>query len=73
MQKIFGKENVVVCAGHMDEVTFHLHFTVVPILLGQAVEREDTKKQFEKRNGKEKRRYKKQEVTARLCARDVFT
>ncbi|MCQ2374452.1 MAG: hypothetical protein MJ069_00930, partial [Salinivirgaceae bacterium] len=33
----------------------------------------DTKKQFEKRNGKEKRRYKKQEVTARLCAKEVFT
>ena len=73
MQKTFGKENVVACAGHMDEVTFHLHFTVVPIIMGQAAEREDTKKQFEKRNGKEKRRYKKQEVTARLCARDVFT
>lgn len=64
---------VVACTGHMDEVTFHLHFTVVPIILGQAAEWEDTKKQFEKRNGKEKRRYRKQEVTARLCARDVFT
>ncbi len=73
MQKTFGKENVVGCAGHMDEVTFHLHFTVVPILMGQAAERDDTKKQYEMRNGKEKRRYKKQEVTARLCARDVFT
>ena len=73
MQKTFGKDNVVGCAGHMDEVTFHLHFTVVPILAGQAAERPDTKKQFEKRNGKEKRRYKKQEVTARLCAKDVFT
>ena len=73
MQKTFGRENVVACAGHMDEVTFHLHFTVVPILTGQAAERPDTKKQFEKRNGKEKRRYRKQEVTARLCARDVFT
>jgi len=73
MQKTFGKENVVGCAGHMDVVTFHLHFTVVPILMGQAAERDDTKKQYEKRNGKEKRRYKKQEVTARLCARDVFT
>lgn len=73
MQKTFGKENVVGCAGHMDEVTFHLHFTVVPILMRQAAERPDTKKQFEKRNGKEKRRYKKQEVTARLCAKDDFT
>ena len=73
MQKTFGKENVVACVGHMDEVTFHLHFTVVPIIMGQAAEREDTKKQFEKRNGKEKRRYKKHELTARLCARDVFT
>ena len=73
MQTTFGKETVVGCAGHMEEVTFHLHFTVVPVLMGQAAERPDTKKQFEKRNGKEKRRYKKQEVTARLCAKDVFT
>lgn len=73
MQKTFGKENVVGCAGHMDEVTFHLHFTVVPIIMGQASERPDTRRQFEKRNGKEKRRYRKQDVSARLCARDVFT
>ncbi len=73
MKKTFGEENVVGCAAHMDEVSFHLHFTVVPIVMGQAAERPDTKKQFEKRDGKEKRRYRKQEVTARLCAKDVFT
>ena len=50
MQKTFDKENVVACAGHMDEVTFHLHFTVVPIIMGQAAEREDSKKQFTDRN-----------------------
>lgn len=54
-------------------LSFHLHFTIVPIIIGQAAEQEDTKMQFEKRNGKEKRRYRNQEVTARLCARDVFT
>lgn len=73
MQKTFGEENVVGCAAHMDEVSYHLHFTVVPIVMGQAAERPDTRKQYEKRNGKDKRRYRKQEVTARLCARDVFT
>ena len=73
MKKTFGEENVVGCAAHMDEVSFHLHFTVVPIVMGQAAERPDTRKQYEERNGKEKRRYRKQEVTARLCARDVFT
>lgn len=73
MQKTFGKENVVGCAAHMDEVAYHLHFTVVPIVMGPAPEREDTKKQYEKREGKEKRKYKKQEVVARLCAKEVFT
>ena len=73
MKKTFGEENVVGCAAHMDEVSYHLHFTVVPIVMGQAAERPDTRKQYEKRNGKDKRRYRKQEVTARLCARDVFT
>ena len=73
MEKTFGKENVVGCAGHMDEVSYHLHFTVVPIIMGPSAERPDTMKQYEKRNGKEKRRYKKQEVVARLCAKDVFT
>ncbi|MDO4823971.1 MAG: MobV family relaxase [Bacteroidales bacterium] len=73
MKKTFGEENVVGCAAHMDEVSFHIHFTVVPIVMGQAAEHPDTRKQYEERNGKEKRRYRKQEVTARLCARDVFT
>lgn len=34
MQNTFGKKNVVGCVGHMDEVIFHLHFTVVPNYYG---------------------------------------
>ena len=73
MQKTFGRENVVGCAAHMDELSYHLHITVVPIVMGQAAARPDTKKQYEERQGKKKRRYKKQEVVTRLCAKDVFT
>ena len=68
-----GKENVVSACAHFDETTAHLHVTVVPIVSGAAAERPDTKRQHEARNGKAKRRYKKQEVTARLCAKEVFT
>lgn len=69
----FGDKNVVSAVSHYDETTFHLHVTVVPIVMGQASERPDTRKQHEARNGKAKRNYKKQEVNARLCAKEVFT
>lgn len=70
----FGKENVVAAALHMDEKTPHLHVTVVPIVQGAAKERKPKPKLDE--DGKpieiKKRRYKKQTVTARLCAADVM-
>ena len=69
----FGDKNVVSAVSHFDETTFHLHVSVVPIVMGQAAERSDTKKQHEARNGKAKRNYKKQKVKARLCAKEVFT
>lgn len=69
----FGDRNVVSAVAHYDETTFHLHVSVVPIVMGQAAERPDTKKQHEARKGKAKRSYKKQEVDARLCAKEVFT
>lgn len=73
MKEEFGAENVISACAHFDETTAHLHISVVPIINGPAPERADTKKQHEARKGKEKRRYKKQEVTARLSAKDVFT
>lgn len=72
-KKKFGAKNVVSACAHFDETTAHLHITVVPIVEGPAPERADTRKQAEARNGKAKRRYKKQEVTARLCAKEIFT
>ena len=68
-----GAKNVVGACAHFDENTAHLHVSVVPIVEGPTLERADTKKQVEARNGKAKRRYKKQEVTNRLCAKEVFT
>ena len=47
----FGDKNVVSAVSHYDETTFHLHVTVVPIVMGQASERPDTRKQHEARNG----------------------
>lgn len=74
--KKFGKENVVAATLHMDETTPHLHVTVVPIVQGQAKERRQKPKMDAEGNPievKKKRRYKKQTVTARLCAADVMT
>ena len=70
----FGKENVVAAALHMDEKTPHLHVTVVPIVQGQAKERSPRPKLDDEGNPIEakKRRYRKQSVTARLCAADVM-
>lgn len=73
MKQEFGEDNVVSACAHFDETTAHLHITIVPIVEGAAPERADTKKQVEARGGKAKRRYKKQEVTARLSAKDIFT
>lgn len=72
-KKAFGDANVVSAVLHMDETTPHLHISVVPIVEGQAAERSETKKQQEARNGKAKRKYSKQQVSARLCAKEVFT
>jgi len=72
-RKEMGFKNVVSAVAHFDETTPHLHISVVPIVEGQAKERPDTKKQHEARNGKDKRSYNKQKVTARLCAKEVFT
>lgn len=70
---IFGRENVVAAMLHMDEHTPHLHIAVVPIVQGAAKPRPATRKESEARDGRPKRRYKRQETAARLCARDVMT
>lgn len=70
---IFGRENVVAAMLHMDEHTPHLHIAVVPIVQGAAKPRPATRKESEARDGRPKRRYKRQETSARLCARDVMT
>ncbi len=70
---IFGRENVVAAMLHMDEHTPHLHITVVPIVQGSAKPRPATRKESEDRDGRPKRRYRRQETAARLCAKDVMT
>lgn len=75
LQKEFGEKNVVAAALHMDEKTPHLHVTVVPVVEGQAKERKKRPKLDE--NGKPidepHRKIRKQQVTARLCAKDIMT
>lgn len=73
VQGKFGKENVVSASLHMDEKTPHLHITVVPIVMGAAKDRKESKKDVEKRGGKEKRNYNRQEAKARLCCKDMLT
>lgn len=63
----FGDKNVVSAVLHMDETTPHLHVTVVPI----TYEKPKPRKEKPKSDDVKKRTYKKQEVTARLSAKDI--
>lgn len=65
LYKNFGRENTVSAVLHMDELTPHIHATVVPIVKG---ERRKAKK--EQADGK--RKYRKKADTVRLCADDVL-
>lgn len=65
LYKNFGRENTVSAVLHMDELTPHIHATVVPIVTG---ERRKAKK--EQADGK--RKYRKKTDTVRLCADDVL-
>lgn len=65
LHKNFGRENTVSAVLHMDELTPHIHATVVPIVTG---ERRKAKK--EQADGK--RKYRKKTDTVRLCADDVL-
>lgn len=65
LYKNFGRENTVSAVLHMDELTPHIHATVVPIVTG---ERRKAKK--EQVDGK--RKYRKKTDTVRLCADDVL-
>ena len=66
LQKEFGKDNVVSAVLHMDEMTPHIHATIVPIVQG-----ERRKAKLEENNGKKK--YRKKANSVRLCADDVMT
>lgn len=65
LYKNFGRENTVSAVLHMDELTPHIHATVVPIVTG---ERRKAKK--EQADGK--RKYRKKTDSVRLCADDVL-
>lgn len=65
LYKNFGRENTVSAVLHMDELTPHIHATIVPIVTG---ERRKAKK--EQADGK--RKYRKKTDTIRLCADDVL-
>lgn len=67
-QAEFGSDNVVSAALHMDETTPHLHITVVPIVTSKPKARKG--KEAPKDN---RRKYKKQDVKARLCAKEIVT
>ncbi|MBR0262766.1 MAG: plasmid recombination protein [Prevotella sp.] len=71
-RKEFGCENVVSAVLHMDETTPHLHVTVVPIT-HEALKPRKEKPKFDEKGRAiiKKRSYKKQEVTARLSAKDI--
>lgn len=77
-QDTHGKENVVSAVLHMDEMTPHLHVTVVPIVQGMSkdqIYREKKTKEAEEKGieQKKKRKYKKKDPDAlRLCAADVM-
>lgn len=72
-RRTFGEQNVVAAALHMDEETPHLHVTIVPVLTSQAKARKETPSENAARQGKPKRRYRKQQTTARLCAHDFMS
>lgn len=65
LYKNFGRESTVSAVLHMDELTPHIHATIVPIVTG---ERRKAKK--EQADGK--RKYRKKTDTIRLCADDVL-
>lgn len=67
LQKEFGRDNIVSAVLHMDEMTPHIHATVVPIVQG-----ERRKAKQEENNGKKKYRKKTRDIV-RLCADDVMT
>lgn len=62
----FGKENIVSAVLHMDELTPHIHATLVPIVKGE--------RKRKKKEEQVKKRYRKKPTdTVRLCADDIMT
>lgn len=67
LRDTYGKENIVSAVLHMDEMTPHIHATMIPIVTG-----ERRKAKTEQQDGK--RKYRKKDTTAnRLCADDVMS
>ncbi len=65
LYKNFGRENTVSAVLHMDELTPHIHATVVPIVTGE-------RRKAKKEQAEGKRKYRKKADAVRLCADDVL-
>lgn len=65
LYKNFGRENTVSVVLHMDELTPHIHATVVPIVTGE-------RRKAKKEQAEGKRKYRKKADAVRLCADDVL-
>lgn len=65
LYKNFGRENTVSAVLHMDELTPHIHATVVPIVTGE-------RRKAKKEQAEGKRKCRKKADAARLCADDVL-
>lgn len=65
LYKNFGRENTVSAVLHMDELTPHIHATVVPIVTGE-------RRKAKKEQAEGKRKYRKEADAVRLCADDVL-
>lgn len=65
LYKNFGRENTVSAVLHMNELTPHIHATVVPIVTGE-------RRKAKKEQAEGKRKYRKKADAVRLCADDVL-
>lgn len=65
LYKNFGRENTVSVVLHMDELTPHIHATVVPIVTGE-------RRKAKKEQAEGKRKYHKKADAVRPCADDVL-
>lgn len=71
LKKEYGEENVVAATLHLDEMTPHIHASVVPIVRGERRQKKSNKKQ-EDQNTPRKQYRKKNPNRPRLCCDDVM-